>query len=66
MNNVSRFLESLDPNRMYKVENNSNYQHVLPKDMTMADIQELMSRKQTRGDKSLLEGSIMYKSVLLG
>ena len=55
---VQKFVESLDPNRMYKVTGSKNYTHVLPANMSDADIHELMKREMTAGKHSLTEGSL--------
>jgi hypothetical protein len=52
-----KFVESLDPNRMYKVTNNKNYNYVFPKNMTDADVSELMERD------TLKKGSILNESI---
>lgn len=55
----------LEADRMYKVEG-SSYSHVRPADMSTKDLQELALKAQTRGQDSLVEGSIMYHNQILG
>lgn len=56
-----KFRESLDQDRMFHLTENPNYNHALPRDMTLDDLRELASRK----GKKLYENSFIYNGQML-